>query len=64
MWNDRKKNIVRMSPYRNRGYLPDYGKFLADYHVSILCLSTRWFIIKNVLVEVDHDNSGHDKRVV
>ena len=29
-----------------------------------MCLSTRWFIIRSILVEVDHDNIRHDKRVV
>lgn len=47
-----------------QGALLILGKFSVNYHTGILYLSTRWFIIGSTLVEVDHDNIRHDKRVV
>lgn len=44
--------------------LMNFDEFSVNYHRGILYLSTRWFIIRSTLVEVDHDNIRHDKRVV
>ena len=63
MWNDNKiagevKHLVEM-----QGVFLISDKFSVNYHIGILCLSTRWFIMK-MEVEVDHDNIRYDKRVV
>jgi hypothetical protein len=63
MWNGNKivsevKHLTEM-----QGVFLLFGKFSVNYHIGILCLSTRWFIIK-MEVEVDHDNIGYDKKVV
>lgn len=57
-------NIVGMAPCRNVGCFLILDEFSVNYHRGILCLSTRWFIMGSTLVEVDHDNIRHDKRVV
>jgi len=63
MWNDNKivgevKHLAEM-----QGVFLILGKFSVNYHIGILCLSTRWFIIK-MEVEVDYDNIRYDTRAV
>ena len=64
MWRDRAEKIVRTAPCRNAGCFLDFDEFSVNYHRGILCLSTIWFIMGSTLVEVDHDDIGHDKSVV
>ena len=64
MWRGRAEKIVRTAPCRNAGCFLDFDEFSVNYHRGILCLSTRRFIMGDIFVEVEHDNIGHDKRVV
>jgi hypothetical protein len=63
MWKENKIVGEVKHLAERRGVFLTHGKFSVNYHIDILCLSIRWFIIK-MKVEVHHDNIRYDKRVV